>query len=188
MITHFNDVRTGKLLIAEPFMLDPNFRRSVVLLTDHKAEEGSLGFIINKKLDLRLNDLLPDFPEFNAALYGGGPVESNSIHILHNIGDLLEGSTRISSGVYWGGDWEHLKFLIEAKLVEPKHIRFFLGYSSWEENQLKEEVDTDSWILSDMHANYLFNLQPHTLWRTVLQHKGNSFAIIGDMPDHNQVN
>jgi putative transcriptional regulator len=139
-------------------------------------------------LDMKINDVLAEFPEFNAPLFYGGPVQTDSIHYLHNIGDLLEGCTRISSGVYWGGDWEQLKFLIESKLVEPKHIRFFVGYSGWGEGQLRGEMDDGSWIVSDMHANYLFNAQPHTLWRTILQHKGEAFSIIADMPDDNNLN
>jgi putative transcriptional regulator len=186
MVT-FNDIRTGKLIIAEPFMLDPHFKRSVVLLTDH-SPEGSIGFILNKMLDMRLNDVIADFPEFSAPLFYGGPVQTDSIHYIHNVGDLLDGSTRISSGVYWGGNWERLKFLIEAKLIEPKHIRFFIGYSGWTEGQLNSEYQEGSWILGDMHANYLFNAQPHTLWRTVLQHKGDAFSIIADMNEDNNLN
>jgi putative transcriptional regulator len=102
---------------------------------------------------------------------------------------LLEGSIRVSSGVYWGGDWQNLKFLINAKLIEPKHIRFFIGYSSWGDGQLREEINQyKSWLIGDMHANYLFHAQPNTLWRTVLQHKGNAFSIIADMPEDNQLN
>ncbi len=174
-------------MIAEPFMLDPHFRRSVVLITEHR-EDGDVGFILNKMLDVRLNDVLLDFPEFNAPLFYGGPVGTNAVQYIHNVGDLLEGSKKISSGVYWGGNWDNLKFLIEAKLIEPKHIRFFVGYSGWEGGQLNEELNEASWILGDMHSNYLFNAQPHTLWRTVLQHKGEAFSIIADMADDNHVN
>jgi putative transcriptional regulator len=182
-----NQVKTGKIIIAEPFMLDPHFRRSVVLITEHR-QDGDVGFILNKMLDVRLNDVMVGFPEFNAPLFYGGPVGTNAVQYIHNVGDLLEGSVRISSGVYWGGNWENLKFLIEAKLIEPKHIRFFIGYSGWQEGQLNEEMNESAWIVGDMHSNYLFNAQPHTLWRTVLQHKGEAFSIIADMPDDNNVN
>jgi putative transcriptional regulator len=186
-MTTFKDVKTGKLMVAEPFMLDPHFKRSVVLLTEH-SPEGSVGFIINKMLDMQLSDIITEFPEFKAPLFYGGPVQTDSIHYLHNVGELLEGSTRLSSGVYWGGDWDQLKFLIESKLIEPKHIRFFVGYSGWGESQLKEEMKDGSWIVSEMHANYLFNAQPNTLWRTILQHKGNAYSIIADMQDENILN
>ena len=77
---------------------------------------------------------------------------------------------------------------MEAKLIEPKHIRFFVGYSGWGEGQLKDEMKEGSWIMGDMHANYLFNAQPNTLWRTVLQHKGDAYSVIADMQDENNLN
>ena len=187
MITYNNDIQTGRLIIAEPFLLDPHFKRSVVLLCNHNTE-GSFGYIINKMLDMRLRDVIPDFPNFDVPLFYGGPVQTDSLHFLHNVGDLLEGSKRISSGVYMGGDWENLKFLIESKLIEPKHIRFFIGYSGWSDSQLPDEHREGSWILSDMHANYLFEAQPLTLWRTILQHKGDAYSIIADMNDDNNLN
>jgi putative transcriptional regulator len=187
LMTTFNNIKTGNIMIAEPFMLDPHFKRSVVLLTEHR-EDGSVGFIINKMLDMRLNEVVHDFPDFDAPLFYGGPVQTDSVHFIHSLGELLEGTTRISTGVFWGGDWDNLKFLIDSKLVEPKHIRFFIGYSGWSEGQLQEELQIGSWITGDMHANYLFNAQPHTLWRTVLQHKGNAYSVIADMEDENNLN
>jgi putative transcriptional regulator len=174
-------------MIAEPFMLDPHFKRSVVLMTEHTPEE-SVGFIINKMLDMAPQPIIPEFPNFKVPIFYGGPVNTDTIHFLHNVGELLDGSVRLSSGVYYGGDPQQLKFLIESKLIEPKHIRFFAGYSGWDENLLKNEISEGSWIVSDMHANYLFNVQPSTLWRTILQHKGNAFSIIADMRDENVLN
>ncbi len=186
-MTVSNEVKTGKLIIAEPFLIEPHFKRSVVLLCNHDAE-GSFGYILNKMLDMKLNEVIPDFPEFSAPLFYGGPVQTDSLHYLHNVGELLIGSKRISAGVYMGGDWEQLKFLVESKLIEPKHIRFFIGYSGWGEGQLKDEMKEGSWIVGDMHANYIFNAQPHTLWRTVLQHKGNAYSVIADMSEDNNMN
>ena len=60
-----HDVHMGSLLVAEPFMLDTNFRRSVVLVTDHTNDEGTVGFIINKTLSVKINDLVEDFPEID---------------------------------------------------------------------------------------------------------------------------
>jgi putative transcriptional regulator len=186
-MTAFSDVKTGKLLIAEPFMSDRNFKRSVVLLTEHTPER-SIGYIINKMLDIEPRMIFEEFPDFKVPIFYGGPCNTDSIHFIHNVGELLDGSVRLSSGVYHGGDWQQLKFLIESKLIEPKHIRFFAGCSGWDEKLLKNEIKEGDWIVSDMHANYLFNVQPPTLWRTILQHKGNAFSIIADMQDVNHFN
>ncbi|MDH3648146.1 MAG: YqgE/AlgH family protein [Saprospiraceae bacterium] len=175
-------VDKGAALLAEPFMLDPNFKRSVIMLCDHQ-EEGSLGFIVNKPLDIKVEDLLPDFPEFKSKVYYGGPVATNTIHFLHNVGDLLEESVRIRRGIYWGGDFDKLKFLIDSKLILPKNIRFYVGYSGWSSGQLTGELDVGSWVVADMHANYIFKSKPDLLWRQIMSNKGNVFSVIAQMPD-----
>src|SRR5690606_33036284 len=117
-------------------MLDNNFKRSAVLVCDYVKAEGTVGFILNKPLDMRVDDLVADFPEFDAEVFFGGPVQTDTIHYLHNVGELLDESTKIVDGVYWGGDFDKLKFLISQGLIEPKNIRFFVGYSGWSEGQL----------------------------------------------------
>ena len=168
--------------MAEPFMLDPNFKRSVILLCEHESD-GSLGFILNKSLDMKINDLINDFPKFNAPVYYGGPVQTDTIHYIHNMGELLEDSNEIVSGVFWGGDFEKLKFLISSKLVEPHNIRFFVGYSGWTVGQLKDEMRFGSWVLGDMNSNYLFKSESDGLWQQAMEHKGDSYSVIAQMPD-----
>src|SRR6185436_10140981 len=92
---------TGKVLVAEPFMLDPHFKRKVVLLADHHTEEGTVGFILNKKTAFKLSEVTADFGDFDADVFYGGPVDNNSMYFIHNVGELLEDSIKICSGVYW---------------------------------------------------------------------------------------
>ena len=73
------EVASGKVLLAEPFMLDPNFKRSAVLLCEH-SEEGSVGFIMNKPLNMRIDELIDGFPEFDSEVFFGGPVQTDTIH------------------------------------------------------------------------------------------------------------
>lgn len=178
----FETLKKGKILIAEPFMVDPNFKRSVVLMCEHE-EEGSVGFILNKSLDMKINELIADFPDFDAPVYYGGPVQTDSIHYVHNVGDVLDESMEVMNGIYWGGDFEKLKSLIKSKLVEPKNIRFFVGYSGWSYGQLKDEMALGSWLTDDMDLNYLYKVKPNTLWQKVLQDKGDAFSVIAQMPD-----
>lgn len=180
MIKH--QISTGKVLLAEPFMQDPNFKRAAILLTDY-SEEGSVGFILNKQLDMNIDALVADFPEFESVVFYGGPVSTDTIHYIHNVGELLEKSTRIAEGIYWGGDFSKLKVLISAGLVEPKNIRFFVGYSGWSEGQLEEELETGSWVVADMDANYLFQSPHDVLWQKIMSDKGNTFEVISQMPD-----
>lgn len=182
-MTTDSDIKSGKLLLAEPFMMDPNFKRSVVLLCEH-ATEGSLGFIVNKPLEMKINDLVDDFPEFEGQVFFGGPVQPDTLHYLHNVGDLLDDSHMVSDGVFWGGDFEKLKFLISSDLIQPQNIRFFLGYSGWSEGQLMDEMVFGSWVLADMDPNYMFKTIPDQLWHQVMYNKGNTYTVIANMEDN----
>jgi putative transcriptional regulator len=177
-----NQVTRGKILLAEPFMLDPNFKRTAVLLCDHD-EEGSLGFVMNKPLNVRVDELIEAFPEFVSEVYLGGPVQTDTIHYVHNVGDLLEGSVKVVDGVYWGGDFDKLKFLITQQLILPHNIRFFVGYSGWSEGQLTDEMLYGSWVVADMDANYLFKTPSDSLWKQVMYNKGDTYTVIANIPD-----
>jgi putative transcriptional regulator len=176
------EIKAGTILVAEPFMLDPNFKRSVVLICEHN-DVGTTGFIINKPVDIKIHELVPDFPESKAAVHIGGPVAVDSLHFLHNVGDLLDNSQEVCPGVYWGGDFEKLKFLMETGVIQDQNIRFFIGYSGWSEGQLIEEMQETSWLTEVMDANYLFRVKPFVLWQTVLHNKGNTYTVIAQMPD-----
>jgi len=172
----------GKILIAEPFMVDPHFKRSVVLLCDHE-DEGTVGFILNKGLNMEVGELLPDFPEFKAPVFYGGPVSTDTIHYVHSLGDILDESMPVVPGIFWGGDFDKLKFLIRSGMVKPNDIRFFVGYSGWSNGQLVEELNYGSWMAGDVDPNYLFKNRPHTLWKSALENKGNSYSVIAQMKD-----
>ena len=99
-ITELNKLepKKGRLLVAEPFMEDPNFKRSVILLTGY-SQDGVFGFMLNKPIDLKINNLIKDFPTFNAPVYFGGPVQSDSLFYIHSQGEFIEESIKISSYV-----------------------------------------------------------------------------------------
>jgi len=181
------DLEKGKLLLAEPFAEDAHFVRSAVLLCEHN-EKGSLGFILNKPVDIEIESLFTEFPDFDAHVLYGGPVATNTLQYIHNVGDLLEGSLEIIPGLYWGGDFEKLKFLIESKLILSDNIKFFLGYSGWSEGQLEEEMNKGSWIISDMDANYAFKNKSLALWKTILENKGDNFTVIAQIPEFTSLN
>ena len=88
--------------------------------------------MLNKPLDLKLNTAVQDFPDFDARLYLGGPVQTDTLHFLHTRGDVIKGGTEVIPGVFWGGDFEQLKFLADTKQIAPEEVKFFLGYSGWE--------------------------------------------------------
>lgn len=177
------ELEAGKLLVAEPFMLDPNFKHAVILLCEHH-KKGALGFILNKSVRMKLNDLLTDFPEFEAEVHYGGPVQTNTIHFIHDMGHLLDDSYEVSNGLYMGGDFEQLKTLVLTGVIQPKNIRFFVGYTGWGKEQLAGELKSGSWILSESDRNYIFNSKKdEDLWGKVLEHKGDRYSVIAQVPD-----
>lgn len=180
-------IKAGNVLIAEPFMLDPNFKKSVILMCEHN-DGGSLGFILNKPINMNINELVDDFPEFSSSLYYGGPVAADTLHYIHNVGEILDESLKIQQGVYWGGDFEKLKFLIENELILPKNIKFFVGYSGWSEKQLESELETGSWVISDMDANYAFKTKSYQLWTQALENKGDNYSVIAQISGDNKLN
>jgi len=178
----------GNLLVSEPFMMDGNFKRSAVLLCDHTKDDGTVGFILNKPIDLKIEDLVGDFPEIDAQVYYGGPVANDTLHYVHNVGGILDNSVEVMKGVFWGGDFEKLKFLIKNGLVQTQNIRFFLGYSGWSTGQLEAEMEMGSWVITDMDPNYIFKLSPKMLWEAILKNMGNVYSVISQVPDSNNLN
>jgi len=177
-------ITPGKILVADPFMTETNFRRSVICLCDHSSEDGSIGFILNKPINIKLEDLIGDVSlEDEFKVFYGGPVATDTIHYIHNLGDLLEDSVKVTQGVYWGGNYEKLKFLMESGMVRKENIRFYVGYSGWSPGQLVEELEFGSWMTSDVHANYVFKSKASKLWKQVLNNKGNTFSVIAQMPN-----
>lgn len=186
--TIIRQVGKGKLLVSEPFLNDPCFKRTVILVSEHN-EEGSIGFILNKPTQISLNDGVQDFPEFNVPLFFGGPVNTDTLQYIHKLGNRLEGSKEISNGLYWGGDIEQLKFLIDTKQIRPDEIRFYAGYSGWMPNQLNSEIREHSWIISTyINSMVPFSERPNVMWSEVLKSMGNEYAIIANFPEDPSLN
>lgn len=177
----------GKLLISEPFLFDPSFKRSVVLLVEH-SNDGSVGFILNKPVDLVLEDALEEFPKFDAELYFGGPVNPHNLFFIHTLGEKLTNSQKIINGLYWGGDFDQLKLLIDTKQVSPEEIQFFAGYSGWGPQQLSDELDQKSWIVTPANADWIMQGQTKDFWKDTLTSLGKKFAIMANFPEDPSLN
>ena len=171
----------GNILLSEPFLQDPNFARSVVLLTEHN-EEGSIGFILNKPIIYKINEIIEDFPEFDAPVYMGGPVQRDSLHFIHRIEALADDGDEIAPGVYWGGDFEKLKRMIRLGIVVPHDIRFFVGYSGWGPQQLEGEMEMKSWIVSSRSDKFAFADRSEALWGKILQAMGGKYKAMAHYP------
>jgi putative transcriptional regulator len=172
----------GRLLISEPFLADPNFKRSVVLLSDY-GEGGAMGFILNQPSDLLVKDLIPDLAEANFPIYIGGPVEVDTIHFIHCCHGKMNSGELIADGIYWGGDFETLKILVNTGQIEEHEVKFFLGYAGWGFKQLEEELATNTWIVSDQyHQDTVFSNNEEELWKEVIINLGAKYAHLSNFP------
>jgi len=182
MIT--DKLKKGQLLIAEPSIIgDLSFNRSVILLADHN-KEGSVGFILNKPLKYKLKDLLPEINS-DFKIYNGGPVEQDNLYFIHNIPDLITNSIEISNGIFWGGDFELTKELINTGLIKKKNIRFFLGYTGWDSNQLEAEMEANSWILTkNIYENKILNKPSAHFWKERILDLGGEYLIWSNAPEN----
>jgi putative transcriptional regulator len=182
-------LQAGTILLSEPFMWDENFRRTVILLCRHHSEEGTSGVILNKPVKLELEDLLESFPkDFGGKLYLGGPVGTDLIQILHTMGDKLTGSQKICEGVYWGGDFNQLKKLIRQGEITNRHIRFYIGYSGWDAKLLQDELRDNSWIIASSRHEYVFNTEPASLWRKIMNDMGGIYHTMASYPENPNLN
>lgn len=159
----------GMLLIANPFMLDPNFRRTVVLLVEHD-EEGSLGYVLNRPVELNLQRLIPSLKELPFYLGYGGPVQLDTLHFIHTRA-ALEGK-EVLSDIYYGGNFETLQSLIENSLITPEEIKFFVGYSGWGKGQLEREIEDRAWMVWPAERSLIFQKDVSHLWEQVLSQTG----------------
>jgi putative transcriptional regulator len=181
-------LKKGQLLIAEPSLIgDISFNRSVILLADHNIK-GSVGFIINKPLKYTINDLVPEI-RASFKIYNGGPVEQDNLYFIHNIPDLIPNSIEISNGIYWGGEYEITKKLINKGKITKNNIRFFLGYTGWEEDQLESEIEESSWILTkNNYENKIIGKSASHFWKKQILELGGDYLIWSNAPKNPTLN
>ena len=178
----------GQLLIAEPYIIgDLSFNRSVILLADHN-KDGAVGFIINKPLKYTIHDLLPDI-RANFKIYNGGPVEQDNLYFIHNVPDLIPNSVEISNGIYWGGDFESTKELINSGKINKNNVRFFLGYTGWDVKQLETEMDSNSWIIAkNSYENKIIGKSTTHFWKEKIIELGGEYLIWSNAPENPYLN
>lgn len=178
--------RQGRILISEPLLNDSYFKRSVVLLTEY-SEQGSVGFVLNKPIDLPVNEVIDDFPDFPATIYIGGPVAKDTIHFIHTLPDLIPNSVQVKGNIYWGGDFDRIKELIGENLIQPDQIRFFLGYSGWSPRQLDDEIENNAWLVSEIEPQKIMHPDQH-LWKKTLEDLGSKYKIWTNCPENPSLN
>jgi putative transcriptional regulator len=177
----------GILLIADPFLKDPNFLRTVVFLCEHK-EEGSFGFVINRPFTNTIDELIPELQEHKLPVFYGGPVQQDTIHFLHQYPDDIPGGQEILKGVYWGGDFDKMVELIRSKSLDPARIRFYIGYSGWGSGQLDDELKEKSWLTVKATRKLVFHVNFEEIWKESLKMLGGDYEMMINFPIDPQLN
>lgn len=184
-----NDINPekGKVLIAEPFLEGRYFKRSIILLAECN-EDGVVGFVLNKPINISLDEVLINIAQFDGDVYMGGPVDTNRIYYIHTIPELIPNSIHIYEQLYWGGDFNVLKDLIEQKKVLPHQVRFFAGYSGWSAGQLEEEIKENSWLVSKIDVKSIMSLNLSDLWEKSLRKLGGKYRLWSNFPENPSMN
>jgi putative transcriptional regulator len=181
------DSRRGRLLVASPSLVDPNFRRSVVLMLEHSAE-GALGLVLNRPTHLLAREALPgplaEAMPPDERVHQGGPVQPDAVIVLADFEDATEAAS-IAFGsvgiVAPDGGGEGLVDVVRA-------IRAFGGYAGWAGGQLEQEIAEEAWIDAAGLPEDVFTEDPDGLWGRVLERKGGSWRLISRMPEDPSVN
>jgi putative transcriptional regulator len=186
-IQHQNIVPTsGTILISEPFSNDAYFKRSVVLLTLND-EEGSVGFILNKNVEIPLIDIFGEDFKMDASVSIGGPVSIDRIDYLHTLGSKIPDSKHIIGDIFWGGNFDVVMKLMRMNDIRKDQIRFFLGYSGWSKGQLNTEIDNKYWLVSDADQKTIM-AKDDNYWRSTLQRMGKNYSPWLNIPEDPQLN
>lgn len=174
-------VKAGCLLLSEPLLLDDNFSRSVVLVTQHDPK-GSFGLVLNKPVNSLVSSIIDGFEGVDMPLYLGGPVEQDTLHYIHTLGDSVRGSIPMGNGLYWGGGIDDLRRLAKLGKLNEESARFFIGYSGWGAKQLDRELVQKSWIVTSLSAHKILKTSSEKLWEQTVEELGGSFKLWLNFP------
>lgn len=177
----------GILLISDPFLKDPNFMRTVVLLCEH-TNEGSFGLVLNRRMDENLGQLINGLENCDIPVSYGGPVQMDTLHFVHQLPHQITGGDEIIPGVYWGGNFEMVIRLIHEQQLDTARIRFFLGYSGWSGGQLVAELEEKSWLTTAGSAPLIFENPESETWKKALHQMGGKYRQLAHYPIDPQLN
>ncbi|MDO5655429.1 MAG: YqgE/AlgH family protein [Flavobacteriaceae bacterium] len=180
-------IQKGSVLIARPTLLTDVFHRSVVLLTDHSPNNGSIGFVLNKPLTHTVNDFLQDINS-NAIVYEGGPVDQENIFYIHKRPDLISESEKITENLFWSGHFDDVKHALNNGYINDDEIRFYLGYSGWASEQLQTEIENNAWNINNELNFDFFDKWKVNLWKEQMKNLGGENLIWFNMPDNPMLN
>jgi putative transcriptional regulator len=171
----------GKLLIASPKIVDPNFRRVVVYMAEH-SEEGAMGLVLNRPAEAKVHEAVPDLEWLAGdadSVWVGGPVAPASVVVLAEFSEPSAAALLVDGDLGFVpadvGDRDEFAGCV-------RRTRIFAGHAGWGPGQLESELDEDSWIVEPARREDVFTADPESLWSTVLRRKGRDYVLLATMP------
>jgi putative transcriptional regulator len=177
----------GQVLLSEPFLNDPYFKRTVIFLCEHN-QDGSFGFVLNNYIDVELEQIMDNMPSFEGRISIGGPVRNSNLYYLHTLGQRIPESVEIIPGLFMGGNFEQLRDLLLAGKVDKTDVRFFVGYSGWSPTQLEEEIKLKSWFVASVSKDVVMNSEQDDLWKTIMKTMGSKGKLVANLPEDPSLN
>jgi putative transcriptional regulator len=179
------DTLEGQLLIASPALSDPNFRRTVVLITEH-SNDGAAGLVLNSPSPESVSELVPELEplvEDEEQVWFGGPVQPNAVLVLGEFMDPDDAAVPLFGSLGFPA-------LDDPEEVVPATTRrrVFAGYAGWEAGQLENELGREDWIIEEAQPDDAFTESPENLWSDVLRRKGGIYELVARIPDDPSVN
>ena len=176
----------GQLLVASPALLDPNFRRTVVLIAEH-GEDGAMGVVLNRESELEVDDAAPSLAQLaepGALVHSGGPVQPTAVVIMAEFEDPEAAATLVIDDIGFVSaetDFDELGSAV-------RRMRVFAGLAGWAPGQLESEIERDDWIVEEALPDDVFSADADGLWSAVLERKGGQFALVARMPEDPSLN
>lgn len=175
---------TGSLLVAHPSLIDPNFRRTILFLSHHSAEDGAIGLVLNRPLKKTFGEAASDkSPEHleEVGLYYGGPVSLDHVTIAS-----LQWRTNPATVAFQSfmGNVESIQISSEWKTG----LRAFVGYAGWSRGQLEGEIAQKAWIVVSPTRELIEMPKPENAWRDVMRHSGPHMRLLAEAPDDPELN
>ena len=168
----------GTILIASPNLLfDSFFSKTIILLVD-KTKDGYTGFILNKPLKIKIKEIE------SLEIYKGGPVSNDNLYFIYKTKSPIKGSLKISDNVYWGGNIDEVFKMIKENIINTNSIRFFVGYSGWDHNQLEVEIKNKNWIVKKNKAKNILTINSQKHWRDEMKKLGGEYLLWSESPDN----
>lgn len=186
--TQPEDLSPGKVLISEPFLNDPNFVRSVILIIEYSKEEGAFGLIINKPVETDMQSIIKTFPKSGFEFHYGGPVSEENLFFVYDSNIDLNSGDRITNELSWNADFEILSEKIILGEVTKSDVKFFGGYSGWGPGQLEGEMAEKSWIIGELTKEDVLTGNPETLWKKALRPLGRKYSVMAEFPKNPELN